>query len=70
MPWLRFTATYNYVAKHAVTIRYPAGYVGNVPTPCARLAVAAGMAVAIPTPTRDEASKWQQPPATAKAPGR
>lgn len=55
MPWLHFTATYDFIPKPAVTIRYPAGYVGLVTTPCANRAVAAGKAERLPTPNRVEA---------------
>lgn len=65
MPWLHFTATYDFIPKPAVTIRYPAGYVGLVTTPCANRAVAAGKAERLPTPTKDEAEAWRSAQAPA-----
>jgi len=59
MPWLHFTAAFNFVVKPAVTIAYPKGYVGLVTTPCANRAIAAGKAERLPTPNRDEAEAWR-----------
>lgn len=65
MPWLRFTATYDFISISVVTIRYPAGFVGLVTTPCANRAIAAGKAERLPTPTKDEAEAWRSAQAPA-----
>lgn len=44
MPWVRFTADYDFRPKPGVTIAYNGGWVGLVTTPCANEAVAAGKA--------------------------
>ena len=44
MPWIRFTADFDWRPKHGVTIAYKAGMVKLVTTPCAVAAIAAGKA--------------------------
>lgn len=44
MVWVKFLKRYSYKPKLAVTIDYQAGH-ANVPTACAREAIAAGYAV-------------------------
>lgn len=60
MPWLRFTADYNHAATPAVTLRYPAGWTGNVTKACAELAIANGKAEPMRTPSKSEADRWRK----------
>lgn len=52
MPWVRFTADFDFKPMPAVTYGYRAGHVGNVTTPCATAAVAAGKAVRMKKPSK------------------
>ncbi|MER2536032.1 MAG: hypothetical protein ABTQ31_12800 [Rhizobiaceae bacterium] len=45
MPWVRFTADFDFKPKPLVTIAYRAGHVLNVTSDCAAKAIAAGKAV-------------------------
>jgi len=47
MPWIRFTADFDFKPKAAVTLAYVAGQEKNVTRECASRAVAAGKAVRI-----------------------
>jgi len=44
MPWVRFTAGFDFKPRRAVTVAYQAGQVKLVTSPCARAAIAAGKA--------------------------
>jgi hypothetical protein len=46
MPWVTFTAAFDFKPKAAVTIAYRAGETRLVTTPCAQMAKAAGKAIA------------------------
>lgn len=50
MPWVRFTADFDFKPKKAVTIAYQSGQVKLVTSPCARAAIAAGKAEATTKP--------------------
>ncbi len=50
MPWVRFTADFDFKPKRAVTVAYRQGMVKMVPTPCATAAIAAGKAEATTKP--------------------
>lgn len=52
MPWLRFTADFDFKPRPQVTIAYRAGEEKNVPTACAAAAVKAGKAVRLPRPAK------------------
>ena len=54
MPWLRFTANFDWKPKPQVTIAFKAGQEKNVPTPCAEAALAKGVAVRLPRKRRTD----------------
>lgn len=53
MPWLRFTANFDWSPRYGVTRAYKAGMVQNVTRRCRDAAVAAGKAVRLDKPSRD-----------------
>ncbi|QIG68370.1 hypothetical protein EVB74_036 [Rhizobium phage RHph_Y3_56_1] len=53
MPWVRFTADYDWRATPAVTLAYKADTVAFVTTPCAAAAKAAGKAEPCQRPKGD-----------------
>ncbi len=60
MPWVRFSAAFDYTpeAARAETTAFKAGHARNVTRECAAKAVAKGRAVRIPAPrTRAEAQQ-------------
>lgn len=52
MPWVRFTADFDFKPKPAVTIAYRAGDDKLVTTPCANAAIALGKATKLPSRKR------------------
>lgn len=57
MPWVRFTANFDFKPKPQVTQAYLAGDERNVTTPCAKAAIAAGKAVEIERKPKDTAGE-------------
>ncbi|MFN3549620.1 MAG: hypothetical protein ACK4U0_19205 [Mesorhizobium sp.] len=56
MPWVRFTAPFDWKPVPQVTIAYQPGQQRNVPTPCATAAVKAGVAVRIKRERKQDAA--------------
>lgn len=54
MPWVRFTASFDFKPKRAVTLAYQAGAVRLVTTACARAAVATGKGALTVKPKGDD----------------
>ncbi len=52
MPWVRFTAPFNYHVKRNVTIAYKPGHVCLVKIACADQAIRSGKAVEIERPRK------------------
>lgn len=59
--WVRFLRRYRFIPPEDRRIgwRYEAGAVRNVRRVCGRKAIKAGAAVEVPTPSREEASRWR-----------
>lgn|GEM_PF-1818367 len=52
MPWVHFTAAFDWKPKPQVTIAYPAGFTGLVTTRCANAAESRKVAEIVPTPRK------------------
>jgi hypothetical protein len=57
MPWLRFTADFDWKPQASVTIAYLAGQTRNVTRACAANALAKGKAVKMVKPSKDAEPK-------------
>lgn len=59
MPWVRFTADFDFKPKPQVTLAFRAGQEKNVTTPCAEAAIAKGKAVKLPRKRKGDADQGQ-----------
>lgn len=57
MPWLRFTANFDWKPRPQVTQAFLAGQERNVTTPCAEAAIAKGVAVKLPRKRKPDADQ-------------
>lgn len=57
MPWVHFTADFDWKPKPQVTIAYREGQRFLVTTPCANAALAKGVAVKLKTPRKNDGAQ-------------
>ncbi|KAB2743544.1 hypothetical protein [Brucella anthropi] len=57
MPWVRFTADFDWKPMPQVTVAYRKGQCRLVTTPCANAAVAKGVAEKLKTPKKSDGTK-------------